>query len=168
MQTLKNWKMDFEDFDINENVVSNVIRLSDDGKTILFVSRNIESLIIPNVELIKENRFYNYYKLQTVIMDSVKVIEDWAFSSCFKLLSVDIPNVSKIKYGAFAHCSFLHTINMPNVNQIDDHVFYGCDRLININSKLNNDQLKYAFGSEKQYNNYTQRNRDYKLSLLLE
>ena len=91
-----------------------IYKLSDDGKTLLYVTdKNISEAVIP---------------------DGVTHIEENAFLWCEALQSIDIPNsVTHIGNGAFQECRELQSINIPNsVTHIGDRAFSGCDALRSI------------------------------------
>lgn len=122
------------------------IKLSPDATTILSVDIDVETFEIPN---------------------NVTSIHRWAFENCKKIKVLNISNVKHIGFQAFCNCSNLIEVNIPNVMNISYQIFVNCYNLSNIISKLSTKQLKKAFGDEEQYQQYLQRNRDYKLSKLI-
>ena len=75
--------------------MDNILKLSEDGKTIIGVyDKNIIHITIPEgVTTIGEDAFYDCSSLKSIdIPDSVTSIEFCAFASCSSLQSIDIPN----------------------------------------------------------------------------
>lgn len=142
-------------------------KLSYDHETLYEVDKDVETFDIPNtVTKIYHNAFNGCKNLTTVNISNVTKIGINAFQNCISLKHIDLTNVIKIGEWAFFNCKNLNIINITNVIDYHFGVFRGCDNLSYINSQLNKDQLIYAFGSVEQYNNYCQRNRDYKLKSL--
>ena len=112
---------DFGDYDISsyiqekkESVIydsSDLLKISEDGKTVLGVyDNNITAIVIPY---------------------GIEVIGESAFQRCSLLREIVIPpTVRRIGKGAFYGCKYLHSINLPShLNKIESLVFYGCQFL---------------------------------------
>lgn len=164
-------------------------RLSDDGKILTWVDKDVETFIIPDSVEIINRAFEHCVYLKSIEAPNVIQLEDCAFDNCVSLIDVNIPNVIQIgfyvfhnchqleylsfpklekivNYGAFNSCTKLKEINIPNVSELEDDIFRYDINLYNINSSLSKEQLRKAFGMNDYYNEYIQRNREYKLKLL--
>ena len=75
---------------------------------------SIQSLILPNLEVIEENAFANCENLQTINLENVRIISAHAFENCINLESVTIPNAETIGDYAFNNCPKLKSISLEN------------------------------------------------------
>ena len=118
--------------------MDNILKLSEDGKTIIGVNnKSITHITIPEgVTTIEKWAFSGCKALQSInIPNCVTTIGDFAFSGCSELKSIDIPNsVTKIGNDAFRNCSALQCIDIPNsVTKIGEDAFSHCSALQSIN-----------------------------------
>ena len=75
---------------------------------------SIQTLILPELEIIEENAFANCENLQTIRLENVKTISSHAFENCINLESVTIPNAEIIGDYAFNNCPKLKSISLEN------------------------------------------------------
>lgn len=143
--------------------------LSTNGKTLINVNKDIKTFEIPNgVTEIGYRAFSNCVYLKDIkLSNSISIIGYNAFYGCENLLTIDTENITTIIDRGFYNCNKLISLNIPNVTIIGQLALHGCICLNNINSNLSKEQLIRAFGFENLYNDYLQRNRDYKLNKLL-
>ena len=90
---------------------SDLLKISEDGKTVLGVYDNaITAIVIPY---------------------GIEVIGECAFQRCSLMREIVIPpTVRRIGEGAFYGCKYLHSINLPShLTKIESLVFYGCQFL---------------------------------------
>ena len=90
-------------------------------------------IVLPGVEIIPENTFYDCENLEKAIMaDTVKRIEDGAFEYCESLKFVKLSrNLEYIGEWAFFGCESLTSIFIPpSCREIGNQAFDGCTELI--------------------------------------
>lgn len=131
-----------------------------------FLNINIKKLIAPNVKVINYSAF-DSGDIEQIEAPKLIRIDEWAFQNCINLKNINLPKLEIIGYGAFVQCTNLQILNIPNCSYISEAALKFCDNLSSINSKLSKEQLIMAFDDINQYNNYIQRNRDYKLKQLI-
>lgn len=130
-----------------------------------FFFKKIKTVIAPNVKTINQKAF-KYSNIENIIIPNVENIGSQAFCSCKNITHINAPALKSIGNLTFDSCFNLKSIDAPNLQEIGLNAFNNCDNLCYINSKLSLDQIKKAFYDLTQYNNYIQRNRDYKLNKL--
>lgn len=88
-------------------------------------------VVLPNIESIKPNLFYNDSTLTNIVMPKVKSIGAGAFSSCKNLALTSLPSgVTSIGNSAFEQCKKLALTSLPSgAIQIYDYAFSGCTNL---------------------------------------
>lgn len=114
--------------------LSDLLKISDDGKTVLGVyDNNITAIVIPyGIEVIGERAFgYCRFLREVVLPQTIKRIERCAFDKCKYLHSVNLPlQLTEISDFVFSDCEFLESIDIPSgVERIDDFAFSGCSSL---------------------------------------
>lgn len=108
--------------------VDNKFLILDDNNSILFVRRDINSIIIPtNIKHIGPFSFSECKAIQTIIFPpQLETISKSSFKES-SLETITIPsNVTQIQESAFYHCSNLRSINFEEnskINEIEDNVF---------------------------------------------
>lgn len=163
---------------INKNVLTRYHKIKSlNGPNVIEIVRfdcfTIEHINLPNIKHIKINTFDNYYNLKTINIPNVEVIDYGGFFDCRNIEYIIAPRLYEIKSCVFYNCSNLEKIDAPLLCRSAQQSFYKCEKLLHINSKLNNEQLKFAFHDIDHYEQYLQRNsayrqavRDYKLNIL--
>lgn len=135
---------DFGDYDISSYIQerknsiiydsSDLLKISDDGKTVLGVyDNNITAIVIPyGIEVIGERAFgYCRFLREVVLPQTIKRIERCAFDKCKYLHYINLPlQLTEISDFVFSNCEFLESIDIPSgVQRIDDFAFSGCSSL---------------------------------------
>ena len=94
-----------------------------------FFKCRVETVDLPNVEVLRSAAFRECDSLQTVNLPKVKEIWDYAFGSCKNLKTVKIPQVETILKGTFSGCSALEAVELPLVKKIGEYAFVNCENL---------------------------------------
>lgn len=113
---------------------SDLLQISDDGKTVLGVyDQSISAIVIPyGIEVIGERAFgYCGFLREVVLPQTIKHIERCAFDKCKYLHYINLPlQLTEISDFVFSDCEFLESIDIPSgVERIDDFAFSGCSSL---------------------------------------
>lgn len=139
--------------------------LSDDKKTLIYVSDKITKIDIPEtVEIIGNHAFRNSV-IRNIDIPNVKIIEEYAFRNS-AIEKIYLPDVIELGGFSFINCVNLHTLVIPKVSKIGYGDFFNCDNLIHLKSNLSNKQLIIAFNNVYKYNAYLSKSREYKLNNL--
>lgn len=154
---------------INKNIISikatGVININN---RIFEGCTKLEYVDMPNVKIIKPYAFCNCIKLQYINVDCCEKIDTYAFCNCCSLTLFNGQLVKYIGYGAFRYCEKLKSIKTPKLKNIITDALEYCQNLINIESLLSDDQLKNAFSDNELYTKYKQRDRNIKISKLIQ
>ena len=94
-----------------------------------FFKCRVETVDLPNVEVLRSAAFRECDSLQTVNLPKVKEIWDYAFGSCKNLKTVKIPQIETILKGTFSGCSALEAVELPLVKKIGEYAFVNCENL---------------------------------------
>ena len=115
------------DYSIENNLVT--ITGVKTNESIIEVPSYIENLPVYNIA---QDAFKNCLSLQTLVLPNLEVIEENAFAGCENLKTVKLENVKKISAYAFENCTSLESVNVPNVETIGDYAFNNCTNLKSI------------------------------------
>ena len=94
-----------------------------------FFKCRVETVDLPNVEVLRSAAFRECDSLQTVNLPKVKEIWDYAFGSCKNLKTVKITQIETILKGTFSGCSALEAVELPLVKKIGEYAFVNCENL---------------------------------------
>lgn len=168
-------------------------KLSDDGKVLLKVDLDIETIDIPDSVITIHPWAFEYSNIKEVNAPNVTSIDDCAFFRCKNLISINAINLINIKsvaFGdcdklkivnipkcetigecAFQNCKYLEFINIPNCKKISNNAFAECDKLKYIGKQLSKQELIRIFcdifNDDNRIEQYITDSRNYKLNNLL-
>lgn len=114
--------------------MNEVLKLSEDGKKLLWADKSITNVTIPKgVKIIGEDSFNSSLITSVVIPESVEEIGFGAFRNCHKLTSVQLPySLKKIGEQAFA-ATGLASLQIPEgVTEIGGAAFFNSRSLRSI------------------------------------
>lgn len=125
------------DYDVNsKKIIYNGVEfeVSEDGKTLLSCSKDIEFFDIPDtVEFIADRAFSGCSKLEKIVIpEHVKAIGVSAFERCNNLVSVEIKGPIEKLITTFLDCKKLKEVKLPNTLKEMSHTFSYCSSLNNI------------------------------------
>ena len=89
----------------------------------------IETINLPNCELVKNYAFRSCHQLTTASLPECKIVGNAAFDSCEQLSHISLPKCEYLGFQAFRRCSALTTISLPNVMYADSSIFQFCGGL---------------------------------------
>ena len=89
----------------------------------------IETINLPNCELVKNYAFRSCHQLTTATLPECKIVGNAAFDSCEQLSHISLPKCEYLGFQAFRRCSALTTISLPNVMYADSTIFQSCEGL---------------------------------------
>ena len=89
----------------------------------------IETINLPNCELVKNYAFRSCHQLTTASLPECKIVGNAAFDSCEQLAHISLPKCEYLGFQAFRRCSALTTISLPNVMYADSTIFQSCEGL---------------------------------------
>lgn len=90
---------------------------------------HIETINLPNCELVKNYAFRSCHQLTTASLPECKIVGNAAFDSCEQLAHISLPKCEYLGFQAFRRCSALTTISLPNVMYADSTIFQFCEGL---------------------------------------
>ncbi|KAF5076424.1 Bacterial Ig domain protein [anaerobic digester metagenome] len=70
--------------------------------------------------------------IQEIILHKVSKVNSYAFNNLTSLVTVNLPNATIINEGVFIGCYNLTSASLPNVTSLGDAAFLGCSKLINL------------------------------------
>lgn len=86
----------------------------------------VETINLPNCELVKNYAFRSCHQLTTASLPECKIVGNAAFDSCEQLSHISLPKCEYLGFQAFRRCSALTTISLPNVMYADSTIFQSC------------------------------------------
>lgn len=89
----------------------------------------IETINLPNCELVKNYAFRSCHQLTTASLPECKIVGNAAFDACEQLSHISLPKCEYLGFQAFRRCSALTTISLPNVMYADSSIFQFCGGL---------------------------------------
>ena len=89
----------------------------------------IETIDLPNCELVKNYAFRSCHQLTTANLPECKIVGNAAFDSCEQLAHISLPKCEYLGFQAFRRCSALTTVSLPNVMYVDSSIFQSCENL---------------------------------------
>ena len=89
----------------------------------------IETINLPNCELVKNYAFRSCHQLTTASLPECKIVGNAAFDCCEQLSHISLPKCEYLGFQAFRRCSALTTISLPNVMYADSSIFQFCGGL---------------------------------------
>lgn len=89
----------------------------------------IETIDLPNCELVKNYAFRSCHQLTTANLPECKIVGNAAFDNCEQLSHISLPKCEYLGFQAFRRCSALTAISLPNVMYADSTVFQSCEGL---------------------------------------
>ena len=89
----------------------------------------IETINLPNCELVKNYAFRSCHQLTTASLPECKIVGNAAFDYCEQLSHISLPKCEYLGFQAFRRCSALTTISLPNVMYADSTIFQFCEGL---------------------------------------
>ena len=89
----------------------------------------IETIDLPNCELVKNYAFRSCHQLTTANLPECKIVGNAAFDSCEQLSHISLPKCEYLGFQAFRRCSALTTVSLPNVMYADSTIFQSCEGL---------------------------------------
>ena len=89
----------------------------------------IETINLPNCELVKNYAFRSCHQLTTANLPECKIVGNAAFDSCEQLSHISLPKCEYLGFQAFRRCSALTAVSLPNVMYADSSVFQACGGL---------------------------------------
>lgn len=89
----------------------------------------IETIDLPNCELVKNYAFRSCHQLTTANLPECKIVGNAAFDNCEQLSHISLPKCEYLGFQAFRRCSALTAISLPNVMYADTSVFQSCENL---------------------------------------
>ena len=89
----------------------------------------VETINLPNCELVKNYAFRSCHQLTTASLPECKIVGNAAFDSCEQLSHISLPKCEYLGFQAFRRCSALTTISLPNVMYADSSIFQSCEGL---------------------------------------
>ena len=90
---------------------------------------HIETINLPNCELVKNYAFRSCHQLTTASLPECKIVGNAAFDYCEQLAHISLPKCEYLGFQAFRRCSALTTISLPNVMYADSSIFQFCGGL---------------------------------------
>lgn len=89
----------------------------------------VETIDLPNCELVKNYAFRSCHQLTTANLPECKIVGNAAFDACEQLSHISLPKCEYLGFQAFRRCSALTTISLPNVMYADSTIFQSCEGL---------------------------------------
>ena len=89
----------------------------------------VETINLPNCELVKNYAFRSCHQLTTASLPECKIVGNAAFDNCEQLSHISLPKCEYLGFQAFRRCSALTTISLPNVMYADSTIFQSCEGL---------------------------------------
>ena len=89
----------------------------------------IETIDLPNCELVKNYAFRSCHQLTTANLPECKIVGNAAFDNCEQLSHISLPKCEYLGFQAFRRCSALTAISLPNVMYADSSIFQSCGGL---------------------------------------
>lgn len=89
----------------------------------------IETINLPNCELVKNYAFRSCHQLTTANLPECKIVGNAAFDACEQLSHISLPKCEYLGFQAFRRCSALTTVSLPNVMYADSSIFQFCESL---------------------------------------
>lgn len=89
----------------------------------------IETIDLPNCELVKNYAFRSCHQLTTANLPECKIVGNAAFDNCEQLSHISLPKCEYLGFQAFRRCSALTAISLPNVMYADSTIFDSCEGL---------------------------------------
>ena len=89
----------------------------------------VETINLPNCELVKNYAFRSCHQLTTASLPECKIVGNAAFDACEQLSHISLPKCEYLGFQAFRRCSALTTISLPNVMYADSSIFQFCGGL---------------------------------------
>ena len=89
----------------------------------------VETIDLPNCELVKNYAFRSCHQLTTASLPECKIVGNAAFDNCEQLSHISLPKCEYLGFQAFRRCSALTTISLPNVMYADSSIFQFCGGL---------------------------------------
>ena len=89
----------------------------------------VETINLPNCELVKNYAFRSCHQLTTASLPECKIVGNAAFDFCEQLSHISLPKCEYLGFQAFRRCSALTAISLPNVMYADSTVFQSCEGL---------------------------------------
>lgn len=86
----------------------------------------------PVVSRIDDGFLLNNRTIQSISLPNVEVIGNYFLPNADELVNLDLENVKKIKNNFMTYCSKLETINLPNVEEIGDSFILNGGQLKNV------------------------------------
>ena len=89
----------------------------------------VETINLPNCELVKNYAFRSCHQLTTASLPECKIVGNAAFDNCEQLSNISLPKCEYLGFQAFRRCSALTTVSLPNVMYADSTIFQFCEGL---------------------------------------